>query len=287
MYRSFTVLKSLLVPAFLTLLFVLFSPNQAHASHVMGADLTYECLGGETYKIRLTLYRNCEGSALSDKLQIAFSSDSCGIPLAFDSVARVNIIDVSPLCPASQPLSNCINPSNPFPGVEEHSYELDYTLPTQCPDWKVAWSICCRNPSVSNSIIPSFSSTRIYVEALINNLDVTCNSSPTFIQRPVTYICSGQPVQFNGGATEPDGDSLTFELVDPLDGPYGGPIIPVPYEMGFNEFYPLTTTPINSFNFDNSSGQFSFTPQGQQSGIVAVLVKEYREGKCKIGRAHV
>ncbi|MEL6132881.1 MAG: SprB repeat-containing protein, partial [Bacteroidota bacterium] len=217
---------------------------------------------------------------MSDKLQIAFSSDSCGIPLAFDSVARVNIIDVSPLCPASQPLSNCINPSNPFPGVEEHSYELDYTLPTQCPDWKVAWSICCRNPSVSNSIIPSFSSTRIYVEALINNLDVTCNSSPTFIQRPVTYICSGQPVQFNGGATEPDGDSLTFELVDPLDGPYGGPIIPVPYEMGFNEFYPLTTTPINSFNFDNSSGQFSFTPQGQQSGIVAVLVKEYREGKC-------
>ncbi|MEL7194079.1 MAG: gliding motility-associated C-terminal domain-containing protein [Bacteroidota bacterium] len=246
----------------------------------MGADLTYECLGGETYKIRLTLYRNCEGSALSDKLQIAFSSDSCGIPLVFDSVARVNIIDVSPLCPASQPLSNCINPSNPFPGVEEHSYELDYTLPTQCPDWKVAWSICCRNPSVTNSIIPTFSSTRIYVEATINNLDVTCNSSPTFIQRPVTYICSGQPVQFNGGATEPDGDSLTFELVDPLDGPYGGAIVPVPYESGFNEFYPLTTSPINTFNFDNSSGQFSFTPQGQQSGIVAVLVKEYREGKC-------
>ena len=111
MYRSFTVLKSLLVPVFLSLIFVLSATSSVKASHVMGADLTYECLGGDTYRIRLTLYRNCEGSALNDKLPIGFSSDSCGIQLAFDSVARVNIIDISPLCPSSQPLSNCIDPA--------------------------------------------------------------------------------------------------------------------------------------------------------------------------------
>ncbi|MEO0894813.1 MAG: gliding motility-associated C-terminal domain-containing protein [Bacteroidota bacterium] len=274
-----TVLRPIYISVIAQLFFMTAWINHVDASHVMGADITYECISGDTYRIQLKVYRNCGGATLADKLPLAFSSQSCGAPMQIDSALRTQILDVSPLCASQQQLSNCINPNFPFPGVEEHTYELLITFPQQCTDWVVGWSLCCRDPSVTNSIIPSFSSTRIYIEAGINNTIQNCNTSPNFISKPVTYICDGQPVQFNSGATEPDGDSLVFELTDPLDGNYVSAPTNVPYVSGFNINYPVATSPVNQFQFNQSSGQFNFVPNGLQKGIVAVRVNEYRDGQ--------
>ncbi len=279
MRNTFTVLNSALAVMLCWGFFVFTSLKQANASHVMGADITYECLSNDSYLIRLKVYRNCGGANLNAKLPLAFSSQSCGYAMQIDSATRVSIRDVSPLCAAQQQLSNCINPSFPFPGVEEHIYELIIDFPLDCPDWIVGWSLCCRDPSVTNSVIPSFSSTRIYIEALINNTLDNCNSSPDFVTKPVTYICDNQPVSFNSGATEPDKDSIQFELIDPLDGNYVSAPVPVPYVSGFNINYPIATNPANQFNFDPGTGQFNFVPNGLQKGIVAVKVNEYRNGQ--------
>ncbi|MBL0343143.1 MAG: hypothetical protein IPP71_21105 [Bacteroidetes bacterium] len=37
--------------------------QEVSASHAMGADLTYECMGGNTYKMRVSFYRDCIGIA--------------------------------------------------------------------------------------------------------------------------------------------------------------------------------------------------------------------------------
>ncbi|MCI4669663.1 MAG: gliding motility-associated C-terminal domain-containing protein [Bacteroidia bacterium] len=279
MRKFFTVLKPVLI-AIISIAFAGFmSLEKANASHVMGADITYACQPDGSYKVILKVYRNCGGAALASKLPLAYSSQSCGVTSRIDSATRVSILDVSPLCAAQQQLSNCIDPANPFPGVEEHVYELFIDFPVTCTDWIVGWSLCCRDPSVTNSIIPNFSSTRIYIEAMINNTLALCDTAPQFVNIPVTYICDNQPVEFSSGAVEPQGDSLVFELTDPLDGNYVSAPIPVPYQPGFNINYPVSTNPPNNFQFDQATGQFDFTPSGLQKGIVALRVNEYRNGQ--------
>ncbi|MDX2287147.1 MAG: gliding motility-associated C-terminal domain-containing protein [Bacteroidia bacterium] len=255
------------------LLLVVWLPNQARATHAMGADLRYECLGGNTYRITLRVYRDCQGSALNETQNIAFASASCGIPRFIQQAPRISLTELSPLCPAQQPNSTCNG--GILPGVEEHVYQTTVTLPAQCPDWQISWQLCCRNYAITNSVITPV--TRIYIESYLDNLNVACNNSPYFTTAPVPYLCEGEPFNFNNGAIDPDGDSLVFQLVDPLDFISGTPS-PIPYMPGFNVNYPMATAPANAFNFDVSSGQFSFTPSGLQQGIVALLVQEYRNG---------
>ncbi|MEO1448897.1 MAG: gliding motility-associated C-terminal domain-containing protein, partial [Bacteroidota bacterium] len=188
-------------------------PHAARATHAMGADLRYECLNGDTYRITLTIYRDCLGSPLTDQQNIAFESASCGVARFIEQANRVSINEISPLCPAQQPNSTCNG--GIFPGVEEHVYELVYTLPQNCVDWRISWQLCCRNFAITNSVITP--NTRIYIESYLNNLTVTCNNSPYFTTLPVPYLCDGEPFSFNNGAIDPDGDSLAFSLIDPRD----------------------------------------------------------------------
>ncbi|MDP5171382.1 MAG: gliding motility-associated C-terminal domain-containing protein [Bacteroidia bacterium] len=251
--------------------------SHVFGTHAMGSDLTYRCLGGNTYEITLTIYRDCVGSALTPMQNISISSSSCGVAPFVLQAPRVSLMELSPLCPIQQPLSTCNG--GPLPGIEEHIYRTTYTFPQACPDWKLSWQLCCRNYAITNSVITP--TTRMYIEAFLNNQISPCNSSPYFTVPPVPYICNGQPFSYNNGAVDDDGDSLVFELVDPLDFVYtgvGGVAIPVPYVGGFNANYPMATNPPNNFSFDQFNGQISFTPSGLQQGIVALLVKEYRNG---------
>jgi gliding motility-associated-like protein len=275
MLNSFTVSFRPVLTRLLLFSFIALGAHQARATHAMGSDLRYECLGGNTYRFTLRVYRDCQGSALNPTQVIAFQSASCGVARFVQVANRVSITELSPLCPAQQPNSTCNG--GILPGVEEHVYELVYTLPTQCSDWNISWQLCCRNYAITNSVITP--STRIYIESYLNNLISPCNNSPYFTVPPTPYLCEGEPFQFNNGAIDPDGDSLAFELVDPQDFLTGtNTNIPIPYVPGFSKNYPMATSPANTFNFDGSSGQFSFVPNGLQQGIVALLVKEYRNG---------
>ena len=273
MRSKVTVPKNVFVYLFALLIPFLFTYQQAKATHAMGADLRYECLGGDEYRITLSIYRDCIGSGLSAKQNIVFSSASCGISPYILKADRSSIIELSPLCPSQQPNSTCNG--GILPGVEEHRYELITTLAQQCADWNISWQLCCRNLAITNSVITN--TTRIYIESFLDNLNVTCNNSPFFTTAPVPFLCEGEPFLFNNGAIDPDGDSLVFELIDPLEYLSGTPT-PIAYNSNFSPTYPMATAPANTFNFDQNSGQFSFTPNNLQQGIVALIVKEYRNG---------
>ncbi|MEZ4824682.1 MAG: gliding motility-associated C-terminal domain-containing protein [Bacteroidia bacterium] len=272
MHAKVTVLKYWFY-LFLALVVSLIASHSAHATHAMGSDLRYECISGDTYRVTLTIYRDCIGSDLTDKQNIVFRSDSCGIAPYILKADRVSLVELSPLCPSQQPSSTCNG--GILPGVEEHTYQLITTLPQQCPDWTIAWQLCCRNYAITNSVVTTI--TRMYIEAKLDNLNVSCNNSPYFTITPVPFLCEGQPFLFNNGVVDSDGDSLVFELTDPLDY-VGGVPVPVPYFPGFSVSYPMATNPPGAFNFNPSNGQFAFQPNGLQQGIVALRVKEYRNG---------
>src|ERR1039457_2627722 len=56
--RTFTLFGK----CYLLLFFILVS-MQAYSSHIVGGELSYDCLGGNNYRITLKLYRDCSNPA--------------------------------------------------------------------------------------------------------------------------------------------------------------------------------------------------------------------------------
>src|SRR4051812_18254165 len=73
----------------------------SHASHSMGADLTYKWMGGNTYKITLIFYRDCNGiSAPIDPIIDVIST--CGNSTSVTCYARAGTgKEITPICPSA------------------------------------------------------------------------------------------------------------------------------------------------------------------------------------------
>ncbi|MBL0310790.1 MAG: hypothetical protein IPP77_14285 [Bacteroidetes bacterium] len=81
------------------------------ATHIMGSDISYRCLGGNQYQIVVTLYRDCSGVAVTNTIPVDVLS-SCGnssVTLTLDQNQSGQ--EVSQLCPTY--LSTCRGGSYP------------------------------------------------------------------------------------------------------------------------------------------------------------------------------
>ncbi|MBW8051105.1 MAG: hypothetical protein FVQ77_12350, partial [Cytophagales bacterium] len=259
---------------FKVLIFFVFLFSTAHklfASHAMGVDIYYECTGPNTYTFTLDFYRDCDGITPSTSQTLNFSSPSgCGTAFS-QTLTLVNVggTEVSQVCPADLPNTNC-NVGGTLPGTEIWTYTGTVTFPTACDDWTYTWSTCCRNSQISNLTSPA--SQDLFIDGLVNT--TVCNNSPQFLSIPTPYICAGQPFCYSLGTFDSENDSLVFSLVQPLDGPAPG--TPIPYVAGFTVNEPLSS--LVPWTFDPTTGEFCFTPDSAQFGIVKILVEEYRNG---------
>src|ERR1700704_4209305 len=93
-----------------------FFVQQSKASHAMGADLTYTCLGGNTYKITLSFYRDCIGIPAPVNPFVSINSASCGQSLGVTCYARAGTgQEITPAC--SSAVTTCQGGS--FTGIQE------------------------------------------------------------------------------------------------------------------------------------------------------------------------
>ena len=240
---------------------------QAQATHAMGADLTYTCIGSNQYEITLTFYRDCKGTSIKQSQRITLNSLGCKSFTV--NLPRVSQTEVTTLCPGAP--SACNNRNGSY-GVEKHTYRGRVTLPSNgCSDWTASWSLCCRNYAITTLLYRG----TMYVSAELGNPS-TCNNSPVFLNEPTVIACVGQPVFYNHGAYDADGDQLVYSLGNC----YYNSNNPVNYAGGFSATSPMTTT--SGVTIDSSTGAISFTPSTQQVGVICVIVEEYRNGQ-KIG----
>lgn len=269
---------------FLCLLFIIGTLIPASATHFMGVDMTYECIGPCTYRIYHKSYYDCEGGATTPLPGPPFapgnfaitgesSTGGCTAPTPIGAWQFVSYNEVTPVCPGFATF--CTDPTSPVNGVLEAVFYQDYNFcAVTCDTFRMTWSACCRNYAITSGA--GTPGTAIYSGETIIDLNIGCNSSPTFFEPPVPYICAGQPFTFNQGAFDPDFDSLSYELGNCFDAA-NTPVLYTPLG-GYTPNQPLGAS--WDVNINGFTGDVTINPQPGSAvvGVICIVVKEWRNG---------
>lgn len=277
-----------------------FSLNYVSATHIVGAELYYECVNPATnlYDVTLKLYRDCEnGQAPYDNIIHLFIFEG-----ATGNLVQTNIVPVPINTPEIQPETwdECIA-TPPSICVEEGIYVTQMTLPPLAGGYDIGWARCCRNIAITNLTVPLEEGVTFLAHVPDSAL-ATCNNMPIFDQVPPVFLCNNLPFNFDHSATDIDGDSLVYKLVDPFTGtnimglgaenpmvpggnqpvvdPTTNPMGPPPYNNV--QFAPgfSFTDPFGSGNFviDPQTGFINVTPNQVGIFVFAIAVCEFRNG---------
>lgn len=230
----------------------------AAANHYSGANILYSCNGGNEYTITLQLFVDCSGVPVVAQ-SLDFASD-CGSTFTWDNILPTTTQEVSQLCPSQLANSTCNG--GPLPGMELHEFVITTAL-SGCDAWTVSWNICCRASSIN-----LVGNQGQYVETRILTADAHCGASPAFSEDVLPYLCVGQPVNYSFGATDADGDSLTYQLIDAQR--FNLQPMLVAYQTGYTG-----TEPIPGITLDAATGLANFTPELVGYYIVAVRVDAF------------
>ena len=251
----------------LSTIFLLLFSNQSRASHAMGADITYTCLGNNQYLLTFSFYRDCSGIFPLTVMPIEIHN-GCGFN---DTIVNINQVggpvDVPTVCPSA--VTTCHGGA--YVGIQKYTYTGIITLAGPCANWTVGHSESARNNTIST--ITGGGSDNLYVYSTINNTSGLCNNSPTFSNPPVPFACIGQRYCFNHGAFDAEGDSLSYQLITPLTNDTGGTVT---YLAGYSATQPIVSSPAVTLNL--GTGDICMVPQQAEVTVFAVLVNEYRNG---------
>ena len=257
--------RTFLVTAVLSLLLSL-GATIARADHFSGASITYECTGGNMYNVYLDLYLDCAGTAITPQT-LNFTND-CGVSFSIANLLYVSEQEVSPLCNAALPNSTCNGGT--LPGFRWYRFQTSLFL-SPCDSWTISWNICCRNTMENIAGTPG-----TYVEATLNNTGGLCDDSPVFADSGIPYICLGNDLLYSPGATDPDGNTMVFALIDArFNAP---PPTTVNYMPGYTGAEPLP-----GMTIDPNTGQLNFEPTEQGNYTVVVQVSTYDPAGNLIG----
>jgi len=271
--------KKTLIKLLFFLLLIL--SGKAHATHVMGTDFAYECLGSGKYRIIMNLYRDCNGISMDSTVQYYYKCQGAFTSGTSRTATRIEVTDVTGIDSACGVVSKCNTGSNFNYGIEQHVYvdTLDFSS-VSCCSITVYYSVCCRN----NGISTGAAGQNFYSEMTINKCLSACNSSPKYTNYPVAIVCKDQDVVLNSGAVDTIdvGDSLSYELTSSLRGATSN----VTYYGSFRYYRPLTFLGFpnsnqalpSGFHLDPTTGDLAFRPtQVNQMSVVAFKVKEWRK----------
>lgn len=296
---------------FVALFLFVIAPAASEARHIIGGEMTYECLGVDTfnntvrYRFTLKVYRDCYGGGAN-----------------FDSPAEIGIFEqlmdgtyrhirTPGRAPIAITLSsiNRLDPNEANPCVivppsvcvEEGIYIFEYILPIIDGNYVISYQRCCRNNTIFNIVEP-WDAGAAYTVEISPEAQRSCNNSPVFNNFPPIVICVNEQLIFDHSASDAEGDQLVYEFCAPLIG--GGPLgtatnpgnsrscngvipnpinCPPPYSTvrfvlpNYSAVNPLGGSP--SVTIDPNTGLITGVPDMMGQFVVGVCVKEYRNGR--------
>jgi hypothetical protein len=248
--------------------------NEAKASHAMGGDFSYVCIGNGAYSINLRIFRDCNGISLGQNANVTFTSPTCG-------TVNVNLQNLggaiirTPLCPSAASNGACLPNGNGTYGIEEMLYRGTVNLPVNCGnDWTMSWSLCCRNNAITT--LTNGSSESMYIDAQLDNTAAAnCNNSPAFNTDPTFFLCMNQENRYTSAAVDTEGDDLVYSFIDCRS----AATTSVSYVSPLSGINPLVAT---TQTIDSETGEIVIYPTSIQTAVICIQVEEFRNG-IKIG----
>ncbi len=216
------------------------------ATHLMGGQMTSRNIGGLTYEVTLTAYR-----------------DTLGIPMYLQ--ATINYSDTNGFTATHiVPVSTPVQYGN---GVEEYKYIDTITFPAS-GEFTMWWEDCCRNCALLNMTNPCGEYFHLYNVLWADST----NSSPVFLNPPIPIAQENVAFNYNPLPFDADGDSIAWQLDIPVS---AAGVYVVGYSLPPSD----TSMP---FTMNQLTGEVSFLPNTLGHFEVSVLVSEFRNG-VKIG----
>jgi gliding motility-associated-like protein len=262
------------------IILIIFSVNGLYATHIIGGEISYECLGNNQFRITVKVYRDCLlGQAPYDNpLTVSvFNAQN-------QFVQNIQIAFPGSVILPAVASNECIEVTGNV-CVEEAIYSTVVTLPPNAGGYTLSYQRCCRNNTIVNLVNPQ-STGATYTINIPGSAFNDCNSSPEFDNFPPVLLCANEPLVFDHSATDIDGDSLVYSFCAPFEGgttnaPMPVPASPPPYNNvifsnPYSATYPIASNP--AFSIDPSSGLLTGTPTQTGQYVVGICVSEYRNG---------
>ena len=269
--------------------------TSSYATHIIGGDfkvtMTNNGTSSSVYDIQLRLYRDDVNGAVNMPASVTIGIYQIGT----NNLQTIKTLYLDNGSGSLVPLGDpCYTPNPSIVRIEEGVYNGlgSVSLPNFSMGYYLHYETCCRNGLIDNLATPT--SDGISIFAIIPDPSLGQNSTPDFGDYPNdAYFCVNNIKYFTWPVTDPDGDSLVFSLVAPLnDGtntnngnsaPGSGayPFYPsCNFAPGFNQFNVIGGTPQMSIN--PVTGEMSASPAILGYFQFSVRVEEFRNG-VKIG----
>ena len=243
-----------------------------------GGQIEWESLGNDSFKITVSVYRDCNGPyAYNYPSRL---SSTCGTKrLAMKSVS---VEDITPVC--SQQCSRCGSGSCTFKfGIQKYVFTGVVSL----ADWKknscclvtISWGNCCRTASITTG----GARNNFYMKADMN----VCASSVAelnYQKDPLSLACMGREFYTNHFeiSTNNAQDSVVYGLREPLQSAASRMIWSSPYSYDkpiyFLGFPKTNRDAPSGFHVDALTGEMNFTPMKEEVTMLSMQARVWRKG---------
>lgn len=265
------------------------------SSHIVGGDITAKWLNGNTFEISLNYYRDCNGQALPLSVEIGIYE--------LQTDAPVNLVTLYSVSSGILNIGDSCNDLSSTLCVEQGLYQGTVNIPDNTNGYYLSHVICCRNNIINNIRYSGYVGMVFYAEIPNPALH---KSTPVFGQYPNPYFCIKDLNYLDYSCSDPDGDSLVYSLVDPLEetadpiyyssggsiltpaGFHPGPYIPIAWKTPtYNLGNIIGGSPVMSI--DSATGLITSSPDSSSNGkvfVFSVRVEKYDKAtKQKLGEA--
>lgn len=244
-----SVLSSLLAVVFCSLL-----PGVAWATHNRAGEIHIRQIGNLSIEATIITWTKASSvNADRDTLTICWGDGTC------QTVVRSNGGGEGVVLP------NDIK-YNEYVAVHNYAARATYRISMTDPN-RIA-GIINVNPPSSDNVPFHIETVYTFQDAQFDGM----NTTPYLLQPPIDNACVGKPFIHNPNAYDPDGDSLSYQLIVPLQAL--NMVVP-------NYSYPNQIVPANNFfQLDPVTGDMIWvTPQQAGEYNVAFIIISWRDGQ--------
>lgn len=274
----------------------------ARATHIVGGEFELQHISGYNYKLSLNLYFDVVNGSVGARdgyVSVNFFSKTTNrnvgrLTLNLASSARVPYTNID--CTVGELVTDKI--------IYNANVYLDPGIFNEPGGYYITWERCCRNRTINNIVRPEDAAQVFYMEMppVVKNGVFFQNSSPILFPPLSDYACVGEMFYFEFNGTDPDGDSLVYDMVTPLNGytnanlpayynlntfppVYFNNPMPLPYptiawQAGYNATNQIPGAP--AINIEASTGMLTMRPAQKGLYVFGVRVQEFRDG-VKLG----